>query len=180
MFRLLPVNPGPDISTAAAAVPAGLSTGQVRTVLAGLARAHIVEAADAPFQPATARTRRNLERLIRHTIRYRNDMKDGALSPPRPLRHYRTGTGTATGNRSEEVQNGHSVAVGGCPARARVPGARAAGTCWTAASWPLAGAGAELGSGQVVGQHDLTAECHRRFPGQPLGVAGVVALREMG
>jgi len=23
---------------------------------------------------------------------------------------------------------------------------------------------AELGSGQVVGQHDLTAECHRRFP----------------
>jgi hypothetical protein len=32
----------------------------------------------------------NLERLIRHTIRYRNDMKDGALSPPRPLHHYRT------------------------------------------------------------------------------------------
>jgi hypothetical protein len=56
MFRLLPVNPGPDISTAAAAVLAGLSTGQVRTMLAGLARAHIAEAADAPFQPATART----------------------------------------------------------------------------------------------------------------------------
>ena len=37
-------------------VLAGLSTGQVRTVLAGLARAHIVEAADAPFQPVTART----------------------------------------------------------------------------------------------------------------------------
>jgi hypothetical protein len=46
--------------------------------------------------------------------------------------------------------------------------------------WPLAGAGAERGSGHVVGQHHLTAECHRRFPGQPLGVAGVVALREMG
>jgi hypothetical protein len=56
VFRLLPVNPGPDISTAAAAVPADLSTGQVRTVLAGPARAHVVEAADAPFQPATART----------------------------------------------------------------------------------------------------------------------------
>jgi len=69
---------------------------------------------------------------------------------------------------------------GGCPARARGARARAAGTCWTAASWPLAGAGAERGSGQVVGQHDLTAECHRRFPGQPLGVAGVVALRETG
>jgi hypothetical protein len=37
-------------------VLADLSAGQVRTVLAGLARAHIVEAADAPFQPATART----------------------------------------------------------------------------------------------------------------------------
>jgi hypothetical protein len=34
----------------------------------------------------------------------------------------------------------------------------------TSGSWPLAGAGAELGSGQVVGQHDLTAECHPRFP----------------
>ena len=55
VFRLLPVKPGPDIS-AAAAVPADLSTGQVRTVLAGPARAHVVEAADAPFQPATART----------------------------------------------------------------------------------------------------------------------------
>ena len=74
---------------------------------------------------------------------------------------------------------GQFVAVGGRPAGARVPGGRAAGTCWTAASWPLAGAGAERGSGQVVGQHDLV-ECHRRFPGQPLGVAGVVALREMG
>ena len=65
---------------------------------------------------------------------------------------------------ADGVHNGHSVAVGGCPAGARVPRARAAGTCWTAASWPLAGAGAELGSGQVVGQHDLTAECHRCFP----------------
>jgi hypothetical protein len=30
------------------------------------------------------------QRLIRHTICHRNDMKDGALSPPRPLHHYRT------------------------------------------------------------------------------------------
>ena len=45
VFRLLPVNPGPDISTAAAAVLADLPTGQVRTMLAGLARAHLAEAA---------------------------------------------------------------------------------------------------------------------------------------
>jgi tetratricopeptide (TPR) repeat protein len=45
VFRLLPVNPGPDISTAAAAILADLPVSKVRGVLAGLARAHIVEAA---------------------------------------------------------------------------------------------------------------------------------------
>ena len=45
VFRLLPVNPGPDISTAAAAALADLPARQVRTVLAGLARAHLAEAA---------------------------------------------------------------------------------------------------------------------------------------
>ena len=45
VFRLLPVNPGPDVSTAAAAVLADLTVTEVRTVLAGLARAHLAEAA---------------------------------------------------------------------------------------------------------------------------------------
>ena len=45
MFRLLPVNPGPDISTAAAAALAGLPVKPARTVLADLARAHLAEAA---------------------------------------------------------------------------------------------------------------------------------------
>ena len=44
MFRLLPVNPGPDVSTAAAAVLADLPVSQVRGVLAGLVRAHLAEA----------------------------------------------------------------------------------------------------------------------------------------
>ena len=44
-FRLLPVNPGPDISTAAAAVLADRPVREVRMVLAGLARAHLAEAA---------------------------------------------------------------------------------------------------------------------------------------
>ena len=61
---------------------------------------------------------------------------------------------------ADGVHNGHSVAVGGCPAGARVPRARAAGTCWTAASWPLAGAGAELGSGSGRGP----ARPDRRMP----------------
>ena len=45
VFRLLPVNPGPDISTAAAAVLADLPVTEVRRVLAGLAAAHLAEAA---------------------------------------------------------------------------------------------------------------------------------------
>ncbi len=47
MFRLLPVNPGPDVSTAAAAVLADLPVTGVRRVLAGLARAHLAEPAPA-------------------------------------------------------------------------------------------------------------------------------------
>jgi hypothetical protein len=48
VFRLLPVHPGPDVSTVAAAVLADLPTGQVRRVLAGLAAAHLAEAAAGP------------------------------------------------------------------------------------------------------------------------------------
>ena len=44
LFRLLPANPGPDMSTAAAGVLAGWPSRQARTVLGRLARAHLVEA----------------------------------------------------------------------------------------------------------------------------------------
>jgi hypothetical protein len=44
VFRLLPVNPGPDTSTAAAAVIADLPVSEVRMVLGRLARAHLAEA----------------------------------------------------------------------------------------------------------------------------------------
>ena len=43
VFRLLPVNPGPDVSTAAAAVLADLPVSEVRRVLGQLFRAHLVE-----------------------------------------------------------------------------------------------------------------------------------------
>ena len=45
VFRLLPVNPGPDVSTAAAAALADLPAGETRRVLGRLVRAHLVEAA---------------------------------------------------------------------------------------------------------------------------------------
>ena len=45
MFRLLAVNPGPQVSTSAAAALAGLPLVQARPVLAGLASAHLLEPA---------------------------------------------------------------------------------------------------------------------------------------
>jgi hypothetical protein len=48
MFRLLPVDPGPDLSTEAAAALAGWPASRARAVLGRLARAHMVEAASVP------------------------------------------------------------------------------------------------------------------------------------
>ena len=45
VFRLLPVNPGPDVSTAAVAALADLALGDARKVVGQLVRAHMVEAA---------------------------------------------------------------------------------------------------------------------------------------
>ena len=43
LFRLLPADPGPDVSTAAATALAGWPAGRTRAVLGRLARAHLVE-----------------------------------------------------------------------------------------------------------------------------------------
>jgi tetratricopeptide (TPR) repeat protein len=45
VFRLLPVSPGPDVSTTAVAMLADLPVGEARGVLGALARAHLTEAA---------------------------------------------------------------------------------------------------------------------------------------
>jgi tetratricopeptide (TPR) repeat protein len=45
VFRLLPVSPGPDLSTATAAVLVSLLEAEMRRVLGGLARAHLIETA---------------------------------------------------------------------------------------------------------------------------------------
>lgn len=45
LFRLLPVNPGPDVSTTAAAALAGLPVAEIRGMLRALARAHLIESA---------------------------------------------------------------------------------------------------------------------------------------
>ena len=48
LFRLLPADPGPDVSTEAAAELAGWPAHQARAVLGRLTRAHLVEAAGVP------------------------------------------------------------------------------------------------------------------------------------
>ena len=74
VFRLLPVNPGPDASTAAAAVLADLPVSQARTVLAGLARAHLAEAAPG----ASGRWRlHDLLRLYAQRLSDQNAQADG-------------------------------------------------------------------------------------------------------
>ncbi len=52
VFRLLPVNPGPDFSSVAAAVIANVPFGETHQVLVDLAQAHLVEAAPsgAPYR----------------------------------------------------------------------------------------------------------------------------------
>lgn len=77
VFRLLPVNLGPDISTATAAILAGLATTDTRRVLAGLARAHLVETAPGK------RGRWRMHDLLRLYARQLSDRRaetDGRLS----------------------------------------------------------------------------------------------------
>jgi tetratricopeptide (TPR) repeat protein len=50
LFRILSVNPGPDASTAAAAVMAGLPEDQARGALARLARAHLIDGANGRWR----------------------------------------------------------------------------------------------------------------------------------
>jgi tetratricopeptide (TPR) repeat protein len=50
LFRILSVNPGPDVSTAAVAVLADLPEGQARGVLASLARAHLIDSASGRWR----------------------------------------------------------------------------------------------------------------------------------
>jgi tetratricopeptide (TPR) repeat protein len=88
VFRLLPVNPGPDISTTAAAALACLPVGEVRGVLAGLARAHLVEAAPG----ASGHWRmHDLVRLYAHRLSGEHAEADGReQSRDRLLSYYLT------------------------------------------------------------------------------------------
>ena len=92
VFRLLPVNPGPDISTAAAAVLADLPVTGVRRVLAGLVRAHLAEAAPG------AAGRWRMHDLLRL---YAQPLAEGTRTP---MAGSRPGTGCSAGTWTGQAQ----------------------------------------------------------------------------
>jgi len=93
VFRLLPVNPGPDVSTAAAAALAGLPPGDARKVIGQLVRAHLVEAA------AGAAGRWRMHDLLRLYARQLSDAHADAdereQARDRLLRYYHETAGAA-------------------------------------------------------------------------------------
>ena len=93
LFRLLPVNPGPDVSTAAAAALAGQPAGAARMVLGRLVRAHLVEPAGA----GTARWRmHDLLRLYSSRLSGTDDgAKEREQARDRLLDYYLTRTRAA-------------------------------------------------------------------------------------
>src|SRR5262249_50415869 len=93
-----PVNTGPDISTAAAAALAHLPVGDVRRVLAGLARAHLIE----PAPPAANRWRmHDLLRLYARQLSDSNADADGRdLALDRLFDYYISGANAANAHLS--------------------------------------------------------------------------------
>jgi tetratricopeptide (TPR) repeat protein len=103
MFRLLPVNPGPDLGTRAAAVLADGEEGATRRVLEALARAHLVER-------GVAYGRWRLHDLV---LVYAGELAEGddgqarQAALERLLDHYRVGADAADANL--RTLPGHTV-----------------------------------------------------------------------
>jgi tetratricopeptide (TPR) repeat protein len=74
LFRFLPVNPGPDVSTAAAAALAGLPESRARVLLGSLARAHLAEATP---DSATRWRMHDLLRLYARQLSDQHEETDG-------------------------------------------------------------------------------------------------------
>ena len=94
LFRLLPSDPGPDVSTAAAAALVAWPPGQARTVLGRLAKAHLVE----PASGGTGRWR--MHDLLRFYARQLPDAHSGerAQAEDRLLDYYVHTTAAADAN----------------------------------------------------------------------------------
>ena len=95
LFRLLPVNPGPDISTEAATALTDQPTSQTRRGLQALARAHLID-------HGTTENRWRLHDLIRLYATTHPDDRAPALT--RLLNHYRATTEAATQHLNPTAQ----------------------------------------------------------------------------
>ncbi|MBC6465832.1 tetratricopeptide repeat protein [Actinomadura alba] len=101
VFRLLPLNPGPEVSTRAAAILAGVDDAAARRTLEGLARAHLVER-------GTGYGRWRTHDLVRRfaddhgRLRAAADGREAAQS--RLYDHYLTRTGAAVARLAPQNQ----------------------------------------------------------------------------
>jgi tetratricopeptide (TPR) repeat protein len=93
VFRLLPVNPGPDVSTAAVANLADLPVTQTRRVLAALTRAHLCEA--APGTVGRWRMHDLMRLYAQHLSDTHADADGREEARDRLLSHYLTMAGAA-------------------------------------------------------------------------------------
>jgi tetratricopeptide (TPR) repeat protein len=100
VFRLLPVNPGPDISTTATAALTGLPVNEARTVLGALARAHLAEPA-----PGTAGRWRmhDLLRLYATRVGEEHAEADGREAARDRLLGYYLDTANAAGHHLQAL-----------------------------------------------------------------------------
>ena len=124
VFRLLPVNPGPDVSTAAAAALADLPVGDARNVIGQLVRAHLAEAA------AGAAGQWRMHDLLRLYARQLSDAHADAdereQAQDRLLRYYRS---------TADAANDHLRARAGTPVPAAFTG-RDSALAWFDAERP--------------------------------------------
>jgi len=109
LFRLLSVNPGPDLATEAAAALAGAPANDVRLMLDGLADAHIVER-------LAVRDRWRMHDLVRAYARQRGEESAAAddrdAARYRVLEHYRAVADEAFGSLTggEDARSGQRFA----------------------------------------------------------------------
>ncbi|MEV0663881.1 tetratricopeptide repeat protein [Actinomadura luteofluorescens] len=101
LFRLLTINPGPDISTTTAAALADQNQAAVQVVLKELARAHLIERGTAPGRWRMHDLVRQYATTLQQT--HANDDSDQALA--RLLAHYLATTRAANAHLDPQVSD---------------------------------------------------------------------------
>jgi hypothetical protein len=136
LFRLLPVNPGPDVSAAAVAALAGAGEREARRLLGQLARAHLVESAGVAG-------RWRMHDLVRVYAGQLSDAGAGAGADGREAARDRLLDFYVT---TADAADGHLRALAGAPVPAGFSG-RDAALAWLDAERPGLIAAVTMGAG---------------------------------